>query len=286
VEWGSADVPRTPRLLMRHRTPVERAALGQRVGESVTKLVAENPEIIPMQAVPIPGFTPAYLAAKKGLSMAFKKPVQLEKISAEQTPAPKHIKFLDQHFIGTDRDRWRSFRAKLKDPGFVSAVKQDTRSDKKLKQFSEMVGRHDRHDLPALTVHGASGSYKVKYHSDIDRFSCDCGDWTYKQSVKKNKKSDCKHIKMVKAQAERAGEPMRKLAELLQELRLARGIITRKTPGVLGSVYQSQKNEDNADKLKVINSMYTQALPRRHLLKLAVLRGEAARAFLTANEEK
>jgi len=78
VEWGSADIPHTPRLLMRHRTPAERVALGQRVGESATKMVAEHPEIVPMQAVPIPGITPAYLAAKKGLSMAMKKEAQVE----------------------------------------------------------------------------------------------------------------------------------------------------------------------------------------------------------------
>jgi len=78
VEYGSADIPHTPRLFMRHRTPTERAALGQRMGESATKLVAEHPEIIPMQAVPVPGITPAYLAAKKGLSMVMKKEAALK----------------------------------------------------------------------------------------------------------------------------------------------------------------------------------------------------------------
>jgi hypothetical protein len=94
VRLGATDVPGTPRLLMRHRTPGELGQLQQsvegafkrvqdpvkqRVGRALSgvpggkllqrgaNLLIDNPEALPMQAVPIPGLTPAYLGAKKGL---------------------------------------------------------------------------------------------------------------------------------------------------------------------------------------------------------------------------
>lgn len=95
VRLGATDVPHTPRLLMRQRSPEELAQLQhsvtnafkrvedpikERVGKLVDKvphagaqrvlkgganLLIENPETIPMQALPIPGLTPAYLGAKR-----------------------------------------------------------------------------------------------------------------------------------------------------------------------------------------------------------------------------
>lgn len=92
------DVPSTPRLLMRKRSPMELGAVQQGVENAferwqgparekaqalagrllpegrargvltrVANLAIDNPEIVPMQALPIPGLTPAYLGAKKGL---------------------------------------------------------------------------------------------------------------------------------------------------------------------------------------------------------------------------
>jgi cytidylate kinase len=199
------------------------------------------------------------------------------KEAAEQAPAPKHVDFLDQHFTTDDRSKWRSFRARLKDPGFVSAVKQDTRSDQKLKNFSEMIGRHDRSDVPSVTVHGVGGDYKVKYHPDIDRFSCDCGNWTYKQSVKHNKRSDCKHIRLVKSQAMRAGEPMQKKAGKISSI-----IRNLPIPGLANAVSGSIKNESDAEKMKATNQMYAAVLKKKNLLKEASLRGAVARLLLSA----
>ena len=91
----ATDIPGTPRMFMRHRSPEELAQIQQgvssafqRVQEPVRKAVGkvtgklpgmlqkpvqaaanlaiDHPEIIPMQAVPIPGLTPGYLAAKRG----------------------------------------------------------------------------------------------------------------------------------------------------------------------------------------------------------------------------
>ena len=95
------DVPGTPRMLMRHRSPGELAAVQKgiegtvgrlkepvrahahaaagrllpegRIRSALTRaadLAIDHPEILPMQAVPIPGLTPAYLGAKKGLERA------------------------------------------------------------------------------------------------------------------------------------------------------------------------------------------------------------------------
>jgi hypothetical protein len=44
VRWGTADIPGTPRLIMKHRPLSERLLLGSRAGEKAVKLISENPE--------------------------------------------------------------------------------------------------------------------------------------------------------------------------------------------------------------------------------------------------
>lgn len=110
VRLGATDVPNTPRLLMRKRSPEELAGLqhgvesafGKLQGpaqaavnsaadkvftpriagalKSVASVGIKNPEIIPMQGVPVPGLTPAYLAGKRGL----------EKLIDKVAPIAKH----------------------------------------------------------------------------------------------------------------------------------------------------------------------------------------------------
>ena len=100
VRLGATDIPNTPRMLMKHRSPEELAALQHGVAGAFGKLEApvkkgldkalsvlpegrvqktlragghlliENPEVLPMQAVPIPGLTPAYMGLKKGVEKA------------------------------------------------------------------------------------------------------------------------------------------------------------------------------------------------------------------------
>ena len=111
VRLGATDVPNTPRLLMRKRSPDELAGLqhgvenafGKLQGpaqaavdraadktftpriagalKSVASVGIKNPEIIPMQRVPIPGLTPAYLAGKRGLEKLIDKFLPLRKTS-------------------------------------------------------------------------------------------------------------------------------------------------------------------------------------------------------------
>jgi hypothetical protein len=94
----------------------------------------------------------------------------LEKVSAAHSQ-PQHEEFLDEHFSVTPQ--WKAFRKKLKAKSFVEAVKQDTRSDEKLKRYSEANGKHLRaHGVPTFPVPSQSSgkSYTVKYHPDDGRF--------------------------------------------------------------------------------------------------------------------
>lgn len=100
VRLGATDVPNTPRLVMRQRSPQELAELQNSVTgffqkyedpakkwvgkkleaipegkirkglQAGANMLIENPETIPMQPIPVPGLSPAYLAAKKGLEKA------------------------------------------------------------------------------------------------------------------------------------------------------------------------------------------------------------------------
>jgi hypothetical protein len=97
VRLGAQDIPKTPRLLMKRRGPEELAQLQQGVTNAFGKVEAplkrglehltnklpegklrsfahhagtlaiENPETIPMHAIPVPGVGLGWLAAKKGL---------------------------------------------------------------------------------------------------------------------------------------------------------------------------------------------------------------------------
>lgn len=102
VRLGATDIPGTPRLLMRHRSPTElhqlerttsrlfrryEAPLERRLhkataGMSATpkkvlraggRLLIRNPEQIALQPIPVPGISPLALGAKRGLEHAIDK---------------------------------------------------------------------------------------------------------------------------------------------------------------------------------------------------------------------
>lgn len=113
VRLGATDIPKTPRLLMKQRTPQELAGLqhgvtnwwGKNVSEPImhvankglsklpegrlrnvattgAKMVAQDPlGTVAANAIPIPGAFPAYLGAKKGLEKA------IDRIAPLATPA-------------------------------------------------------------------------------------------------------------------------------------------------------------------------------------------------------
>ena len=112
---------------------------------------------------------------------------------------------LADHFSSTDASRWEPFLARIKDKQFREEAKKHQGADWKLKRFLNMVGRHMDSPRKGRKVTGLTGNYRVKYHPEIDRYSCSCPDWKYKRSWKaKGQNSDCKHILAMKAR-KRAG---------------------------------------------------------------------------------
>jgi len=121
---------------------------------------------------------------------------------------PKHQEFLDEHF--SVDPKWKAFRAKLRSKSFVEAVKADTRADSKLKRYSDGNAKHlQARGVPTFPVPSQSDggkSYAVKYHADVDRFTCNCGDWIHKRSWRQGQKTrDCKHIWLVKNELKNQG---------------------------------------------------------------------------------
>jgi predicted nucleic acid-binding Zn finger protein len=151
----------------------------------------------------------------------------LEKCSAKTNPSPELQKFLDDHFTDTGTGKWRPFKKKLVSPRFVDAVRKDERSDAKLKRWSNVLHKHLTAKAEAFKVPSQSSgkSYTVKYHTDLNRFTCGCPDFTYAQSVKTSKNRDCKHIQLLKMELKSQGKQLEKRAmagaasRLLAELR-------------------------------------------------------------------
>jgi len=105
---------------------------------------------------------------------------------------------LDGHFSSSDSKKWDPFLKNLRSKKFVSTVKLDPRSDEKLKRFSDAIGHHYASKDPGVPVKGSTGkTYKVKYHEDLKRFSCNCNHWVYDLSHLETPK-DCKHIDQIK----------------------------------------------------------------------------------------
>lgn len=112
---------------------------------------------------------------------------------------PKHQEFLDEHFQAGVPSDWRSFHRKLRSKSFAQSVRQDPRSDAKLKRFAKMVSFRQSSKQPGVAIVGDTGrTYKVRYHPEAKRFSCSCKDWTYARSHKhRGTSGNCKHIQRV-----------------------------------------------------------------------------------------
>lgn len=131
----------------------------------------------------------------------------IQKLAASPSQ-PQHEEFLDEHFSLSPQ--WKTFKKKLRAKSFVEAVRQDTRSDDKLKRYSTANALHvQAKDVPKFSIPSMSGGkkYSVKYHSNVDRFSCNCGDWVHAKSHQTSKaEQDCKHIRHVKSQLQYIGK--------------------------------------------------------------------------------
>jgi len=103
-----------------------------------------------------------------------------------------HQKHLDSLHKKESKDKWDSFADKTKDSSFVQAVKNDPRSDDKLKMHTERL--HAMHQSKTVAqIRGSKGkTYSVSKLGNGD-YACTCNDWKYKGSVNPGYK--CKHIR-------------------------------------------------------------------------------------------
>ena len=104
----------------------------------------------------------------------------------------QHQSKIDALHQEESKEKWDSFADSAKDPNFVKAVKNDPRSDDKLKMHTERL--HDLHNsAPLAQIQGTKGkTYSVSKIGPND-YACTCNDWRYKGSVNPGYK--CKHIK-------------------------------------------------------------------------------------------
>jgi hypothetical protein len=160
---------------------------------------------------------------------------------------PKQQEMLDQHFSTNEPSRWKGFRKAVKSKAFVNALKSDDRADDKMKRYAEaMYLHHAGKTSESFTVPGHSKNYTVKYHSNVDRYSCSCPDWGYARSHRIDKSGqDCKHIKMVKLELES------------QEQKVKHAVV-----GNLNTLYQSSKAHDRTTKSKITHRAYKQEMPQ------------------------
>lgn len=188
--------------------------------------------------------------------------------------SPQHAEFLDEHFGVSPQ--WKAFHRKVRSEKFVNAVKSDTRSDRKLKRFAKMIGMRERSKQEGLSIMGDKGkAYTVKYHPEAKRFSCSCGNWTYKRSVKnRGQGGNCKHIDRMKSTMKNDLQKVA-MSGILNVARLGRGL------------HEEDKTRDRTTKMKIQHKAYKKHFKRKGILQeylfgknAAAIRGRAAEAFL------
>ena len=104
----------------------------------------------------------------------------------------EHQKSIDSLHEEESKEKWDSFADKTKDPSFVKAIKNDPRSDSKLKMHAENLGKlHAGKEV--AQIRGSKGKTYSVINLGNGSLGCTCGDWRYKGSVTRGYK--CKHIK-------------------------------------------------------------------------------------------
>jgi hypothetical protein len=194
----------------------------------------------------------------------------LTKTAASLAPSAKHQEVLDAHFTSEDQKKWRTFRRALRAKSFAAAVKQDDRADPKLKRFAEMMSKHytDKGG-PSFKTPGSKGEYTVKFHKDVNRFSCSCPDWAYTKSHRRGGTDvDCKHIEKVRYDLKNDGISLEKE----KKAGLLNGLI-----GTVGTKAKAEHYDDEAWKARMAAHTVRKAFPKH-----AEIMGRAARAVLNS----
>lgn len=132
------------------------------------------------------------------MALELKNPTLLDRLGHFFTKAfygknmKDHQKDIDSLYQSESKEKWDTFSNKAKDDSFVKAVKNDPRSDDKLKMHAERLNML-HNGKPLAQISGSKGNtYTVTKLAD-GTYACTCNDWKYKGSVDPSYK--CKHIK-------------------------------------------------------------------------------------------
>ena len=114
---------------------------------------------------------------------------------AKQAESPEKKKALlkVESFHQPKAKDWDAFLQDTGRKSFVQALKNDPRSDEKLKQHAEMMNRLQM-GKPIASIKGALGNYDIVQLRG-GGLGCTCNDWRFKRSVAAVGARDCKHLK-------------------------------------------------------------------------------------------
>ena len=133
-----------------------------------------------------------YLDQIKGAGVPIETVKSMTKEAAVRLADQKTLDKIDQHLAPGETSRWKGFNKNLRSKAFVQGFQDDERPTPSQKMSVEMRHKHLASKTKGVKVQGETGNYTVKYHPDIDRYTCSCGDFTYKKSGVQG--GACKHI--------------------------------------------------------------------------------------------
>lgn len=191
------------------------------------------------------------------------------KVMADQKTLDK----IDQHLAPSETSRWQGFGKNLRSKTFMQAFKQDERATPSQKLSAEMRHKHLTSKVKGVKVRGETGTYTVKYHPDVDRYTCSCGDFTYKKSG--TAKGVCKHIDQARVVSqEQVPLPLQKVAERVLEYEKQAGLIGGLTARGL-QMRQAESARRSGMVAKSVADAYEQNMPGGHNnLRLLPFRGK------------
>lgn len=149
----------------------------------------------------------------------------MTKEAAKALAAPHVLEKVDQHLTPSQAHRWQGFSKSLRSKAFVEAFKNDERATPTQRRSAELRHLHLTAKDKGTKVQGGTGTYTVKYHPTVDRYTCSCGDYTYKKSG--TSKGTCKHIEQARQPKQEQPLLFDKVAERVIAYEKQAGLITR-----------------------------------------------------------
>jgi hypothetical protein len=148
----------------------------------------------------------------------------MTKAAARVIADQKVLDRVDKHLTPSEPRRWQGFGKNLRSKAFVEAFRGDERATPTQKRSVMLRHKHLTSKDKGTTVQGGTGTYRVKYHPDIDRYTCSCNDFTYKKSGTPS--GNCKHIEQARQpKQEQTTMSFAKVAERVMEYEKQAGLI-------------------------------------------------------------